>query len=221
MKAFASWSGGKDCMLAVYRKLKSEDTEVAYLVNMCDSDGEHSRSHGIKKSFIKTQAQAMNIPIVQEATDFRGYESCFKSVINELKKDGIAAGIFGDIYLMEHRTWIERVCTELEIKPIFPLWKNDTNLLLKEFIDAGFKALTVAVNTDMLDKNWLGRELDTSFYEEIIKMKDIDPCAENGEYHSFVYNGPVFSQPVRFSEGNISQKENHSFLLLNEHSFTN
>lgn len=215
MKAFASWSGGKDCMLAVYRTLQKKEYEVAYLVNMCDNDGEHSRSHGIKKSFIETQAKAMNIAIVQEAADFKGYESSFKAVISELKKDGVTAGIFGDIYLMEHRTWIERVCQELEIEPIFPLWENDTKLLLKEFIEAGFKSLTVAINTDKLDNTWLGRNMNNSFYDDITALKDIDPCAENGEYHSFVYDGPIFSEPVNFSKGEVRTDKNHLFLALN------
>ena len=214
MKVFASWSGGKDCMLAVYRLLQKEGMEIACLVNMCDIDGEYSRSHGIRKSFIQNQAAAMNIPILQEPTDIRGYETCFKSVINELKKEGITAGIFGDIYLLEHRVWIERVCNEMQIEPIFPLWENDTKTLLKEFIDTGFKALTVAVNTDKLDENWIGRELDLSFYNEITAMENIDPCAENGEYHSFVYSGPIFSHPVKFEKGKIHQKNNHVFLQL-------
>ena len=214
MKTFASWSGGKDCMLALYRTLQNSEHEVAYLVNMCDTDGEHSRSHGIKKSFIAEQAAALNIPIIQETTDFKGYETCFKSVINNLKKEGVAAGIFGDIYLMEHRTWIERVCMESGIQPIFPLWKNDTKELLKEFIDAGFRTLTVAVNTDKLNENWLGRVLDISFYNEITTMESIDPCAEDGEYHSFVFDGPIFSNPVSFSKGRVTKKNNHSFLEL-------
>ncbi len=115
---------------------------------------------------------------------------------------------------MEHRVWIERVCSELQIEPIFPLWENDTKSLLKKLIDAGFKALTVAVNSDMLDENWIGRELDLSFYNEITSMENIDPCAENGEYHSFVYNGPIFSQPVNFSKGKTHQNGKHIFLQL-------
>ena len=201
-------------MLAVYRQLQSKSNEVACLVNMCDTDGEHSRSHGIKISFIRTQAEAMNIPIVQEATDARGYETCFKSVIADLKKEGVTAGIFGDIYLMEHRTWIERVCKEMDIEPIFPLWENDTKLLLKEFIDAGFKSLTVAVNTDKLNKGWIGRDMDISFYKEITAMENVDPCAEEGEYHSFVYDGPIFSNPVTFSKGETYRRHNHVFLPL-------
>ncbi|MEA3317245.1 MAG: diphthine--ammonia ligase [Bacteroidota bacterium] len=215
MKVFASWSGGKDCMLAVYRYLQTKGNKVAYLVNMCDADGEHSRSHGIKKKFIRRQAEAMNIPIIQEATDFRNYETHFKKLINELKKDGVTAGIFGDIYLLEHRTWIERVCKELDIEAIFPLWENDTKELLKEFIDMGFKALTVAVNTDKLNKNWIGRNLDLSFFDEITTMENIDPCAENGEYHSFVYAGPIFSNPVQFTKSETYKEDNHIFLALN------
>ncbi|MFW5851715.1 MAG: diphthine--ammonia ligase [Bacteroidota bacterium] len=214
MKAFTSWSGGKDCMLALYRFLQNNEHEVAFLVNMCDSDGEHSRSHGIKKHFIAEQAAQLNIPIIQELTDFKGYEVCFKSVINELKKEGITAGVFGDIYLMEHRTWIERVCAELEIQAFFPLWENDTKVLLKEFIDVGFKALTVAVNANKLDKTWIGRDLNKSFFNDITSMDNIDPCAENGEYHSFVYSGPIFSNPVKFSKGEVYQKNHHFFLPL-------
>jgi uncharacterized protein (TIGR00290 family) len=216
MKAFASWSGGKDCMLAVYRYLQTIDHEMAYLVNMCDVDGEQSRSHGINKSFIRSQAQAMNIPIVQQATDFRGYESCFKAVITDLKKEGVTAGVFGDIYLVEHRIWIERVCKELDIDPIFPLWENDTKALLKEFVEEGFKAFTVAVNKQKLNKNWIGRELDRSFFNDITTMENIDPCAENGEYHTFVYDGPIFSNPVKYEKGQPYEKGHHIFLPLNE-----
>ncbi|GAO30720.1 hypothetical protein JCM15548_13026 [Geofilum rubicundum JCM 15548] len=116
----------------------------------------------------------MNIPIVQQATDFTGYESCFKAVIADLKKEGVTAGVFGDIYLVEHRKWIERVCKELDMDPIFPLWENDTKALLKEFIEEGFKAFTVAINTHKLDKNWIGRELDRSFFNDITTVEDID-----------------------------------------------
>ncbi|MCG8410573.1 MAG: diphthine--ammonia ligase [Bacteroidales bacterium] len=215
MKAFASWSGGKDCMLALYRFLQNDKNEVAYLVNMCDDDGKHSRSHRIKKHLIAEQASMLNIPIVQETTGTEGYETYFKFVINRLKKEGVTAGIFGDIYLIEHRKWIERVCADLDIQAIFPIWGDGTRLLLKEFIETGFKALTVAVDIKKLNSNWLGRELDLSFYNDIVSINDVDPCAENGEYHSFVYGGPIFSKPVSFSKGEVYQNDNHIFLQLN------
>ncbi|WP_088654902.1 Dph6-related ATP pyrophosphatase [Geofilum rhodophaeum] len=214
MKAFASWSGGKDCMLAVYRYLQTNDHEMACLVNMCDADGEQSRSHGIHKRFIQSQARAMNLPIVQQAVDARGYESCFKAVVNELKKEGVTVGVFGDIYLVEHRQWIERVCEDLDVAPIFPLWENDTQALLMEFVELGFKALTVAVHKNKLGEHWVGRELDLPFFKEITAIADIDPCAENGEYHSFVYDGPLFSHPVAFEKGTPYEKDYHVFLPL-------
>ncbi len=214
MKAFASWSGGKDCMLAVYRYLQTIDHEMACLVNMCDVDGEQSRSHGINKRFIRSQALAMNLPIVQPAVDARGYESCFKAVVNDLKKEGVTAGVFGDIYLVEHREWIERVCKELDIDPIFPLWGEETQALLKDFVELGFKALTVAVDKNKLNEHWIGRELDQSFFKDITAMADIDPCAEKGEYHTFVYDGPLFSHPVAFEKGKPYERGHHVFLPL-------
>ena len=122
MKAFASWSGGKDCMLAVYRLLQKNEMEISSLVHMCDACGTKSRSHGIHKNSIAQQAAAMNIPILQKPVDETGYEACFKSQVQILKKQGVTAGVFGDIYLQEHRVWIERVCADLGITAVFPLW---------------------------------------------------------------------------------------------------
>ncbi len=214
MKAFASWSGGKDCMLALYRYLQKPENSVECLVNMCDSDNEHSRSHGINKSWIQKQALSMGIPVAQPISDFGGYEKAFKEQISILKKSGVQAGIFGDIYLEEHRTWINRVCSEMEIEPVFPLWGEDTGDLLKEFIAEGFQTIVVAVNNQMLDEQWLARIINTEFYNDIINLNGIDPCAENGEYHSFVFDGPLFKKPVKFTHGEKYAKVNHLFLKL-------
>lgn len=214
MKVFASWSGGKDCMFAVYREIIKQENEVVCLVNMCEADGVYSRTHGLKRQLIANQAAAMNIPILQEFVGEEGYERSFKEAINQLKKQGVTGGIFGDIYLQEHRDWIERVCTEMAITPIFPLWKEETSNLLKEFINLGFKAFTVAINTQKLDEKWLNRELDESFYTEIIQLEDIDPCAEKGEYHTFVYDGPIFEKPVTFNKGDVYQKGKDAFIRL-------
>ena len=214
MKAFASWSGGKDCMLALYRFLKEADNFVECLVNMCDADGIHSRSHGIDKSWIRKQAGLMGIEIVQPVSDFEGYEKVFKNQISELKEKGVEAGVFGDIYLKEHRVWIERVCAEMQIEAIFPLWGEDTEDLLKEFIAEGFKTLVVAIRNDILDNSWLGRIIDNKFLSEIKKLDGIDPCAENGEYHSFVFDGPLFSKAINIVVGDKYGAGNHNFFKL-------
>lgn len=214
MKAFVSWSGGKDCMLALYRFLKNNENEVACLVNMCDAETDYSCSHGLPKSIIVSQAEKLNIPLIQGYTDSKEYENAFKKIILDLSDQGISAGVFGDIYLMEHRTWIERVCSDMNIEAIFPLWGNNTSDLLHEFIKAGFKALTVSVHSQMLSQDWLGKELDQAFFNEITSLPKIDPCAENGEYHSFVYDGPLFSTPVPFIKGAINHHDNHYFLNI-------
>lgn len=214
MKAFASWSGGKDCMLATHRHLQEAGNQIVCLVNMCDQKGDLSRSHGLKKQLIQRQANAMGIPVIQQATSHQEYEKNFKNVILKLKEQGVDYGVFGDIYLKEHRVWIERVCSEMDIEPIFPLWNNDTLDLLKEFIHTGFKAITVSVRSEKLSEQWLGRIVDERFLTDISKMENIDPCAENGEYHTFVYDGPLFKTPVNFETGMTVFRDLHHFLEL-------
>jgi len=212
MKAFSSWSGGKDCTLALHRFLKTEGNTVSYLLNMCENNSDLSLSHGISKELIKIQAHNLNIPLIQKPKG-DSYEKSLKEAIEDFKSKGITAGIFGDIYLEEHRTWIERVCSEMKIEALFPLWGFKTDILLKEFIDEGFTALTVSVRNDILTPEWLGNILDIEFYQKAL-AKGIDPCAENGEYHTFVFNGPLFKIPVLFSKGVITKRDKHYFLEL-------
>ena len=214
MKLFASWSGGKDCMLALYRILKQNHHDVTHLVNMCDIDTYQSRSHGLNSNLIKQQAESIKIELVQKGTDFKDYETNFKRVIHNLKSKGVEGGIFGDIQLQAHRDWIERVCGELEITPFFPLWKEDTQKLLNEFIETGFQANIVSVRKDKMGKEWLGRKLEQAFLNEISKM-NIDPCAENGEYHTFVHDGPIFNHAVNIQTDGTRDDDKHWFLNIN------
>ncbi len=214
MKVFVSWSGGKDCMLALHRIKKEGMHDIHCLVNMCDKTTPRSRSHGISNRLIREQAFAMGIPVIQPVSGFDDYEEVFKSAINQLKTQGVKGGVFGDIYLQVHRDWIERVCAETEIEPIFPLWKNNTTELLKEFVTGGFNAKLVAVNQQHLTKDWLGRNIDHEFVKDILGFPNLDPCAENGEYHSFVFDGPTFVTPVVIQEGTSYEAHNHWFLEL-------
>jgi diphthine-ammonia ligase len=201
-------------MLALYRILCTKSHEVKCLINMCDVDGEHSRSHGLEKQHIKYQADMLGIAIHQPQSDFKQYETHFKAAIELLKKQGVAGGVFGDIYLQPHRDWIERVCAETGIIPFFPLWGNSTTDLLNEFVGAGFKTMVVSVNSKMLDKSWLGRLIDKSFINDISKLAGIDPCAENGEYHSFVFDGSIFKTPLYIKTDGEYFKDDHWFLNL-------
>lgn len=213
LKAFTSWSGGKDSMLALYRAIQGE-VDVPYLLNMLSEDGLTSRSHGLNAGLLKAQAKAMGKTIVQRPSTWEGYEGEFKKVVMELKENRISAGVFGDIELQEHRDWIERVCREVEIEPLFPLWGADREGLLSEFVGAGFKAIVVCTQANVLGKEWLGREVDWRFLKDLRALGNVDLCGENGEYHSFVFNGPIFKGPVKFEIGGTRLEGHHWFLEI-------
>ena len=212
IKAFCCWSGGKESALSFY-KLKKSGVNILCLVNMIDSSGKRSRSHGIIPDLLRLQSDAMGIAVIQRRTSWRNYENEFRKAITDLKSKGIKAGIFGDIDLQEHRDWVERVCSELDVEPVLPLWKEKREDLLGEFIGVGFKAIVVAVQSDFLGRKWLGRKIDERFMMDIKKL-DIDICGEKGEYHTFVYDGPIFRKPVEFSTKRKILKNKHWFLDL-------
>ncbi len=215
MKAFVSWSGGKDCMYAMYRFLQNEkDNEVAALVNMCDTDGIMSRSHGLKRAWIERQARAMQTPLIQQPIENSNYEQTLKKVMARLKKEGVNAGIFGDIYLQEHRTWIERVCNDMFIQAVFPLWGIDVQNMMQQFVDDGFQSIVVSIRKDKLDTSFLGKKIDAVFIEKMKLLPDIDICGENGEYHTYVFDGPLFHTPVVFTTDKITESKTHWFITL-------
>ena len=212
MKSFISWSGGKDASLSFYRAIKDEDVEAVCLLNMVSEDGKRSRTHGISSDLLKAQAEAMVIPIFQRKTSWDGYETEFIKMLSEFEQKEIQSGVFGDIDLDEHREWVERVCGKAGIEPIFPLWQCGREDLLLDFIRSGFKAVVVAVKTDMLSSDWLGRKIDESFIADLKRISSVDLCGEAGEYHTFVYDGPIFKKSVDFSIGEKIPDNKYCFL---------
>lgn len=215
MNVFVSWSGGKDCMLALYRTLNAGNHRILGLLNMCDRDTRLSRSHGLKAELLQRQAAAMDIRLIQHETGGNAYENDFKAAIVRLKREGLEAGVFGDIYLMEHRSWIERVCAETGIEALFPLWGNPTQMLARELVNEGFKPLLVAVRNEALPASYLGRVFDSQMIRELEHIPGMDICAENGEFHSFVIDGPLFQHPVAIEPGEPYSHHNHWYLPLN------
>ena len=214
MQLFSSWSGGKDCMLALYRTQQAGEHEVKVLLNMCDANSDFSRSHGIHSNMVVKQAEALGIELLQPKTNRAEYEQNFKKTLLKLKERGISGGVFGDIYLWEHRHWIERVCGECGVEALFPLWDNPVHELAAEIISSGFKTITVSVNAKQLTENFLGRIYDSEFVEELSKIDGVDVCAALGEFHTFVFNGPNFKHPVVFEKGPVSFRDNHWFLEI-------
>ena len=203
MKVFSSWSGGKECALATYKAI-SQDHEVLYLLNFVTEDGQRSRSHGTKASVVALQAEAIGIPIIQVKTSWENYEENFKKAVRELRDKGIEGGVFGDMDLEEHREWVERVCSEVGIKAFLPLWGIKPEKLIEELLKLKFKATIVATR---LDENFLGKVLDRALVRQISKLGS-HPCGENGEYHTFVTDGPIFRKALKITRGESKKRDN-------------
>lgn len=210
--AFSSWSGGKDSCHALHRAL-AEGHEVRALFTMLHESGRFSRSHGISRELHERQAEALGMPIRFGSATWEGYEETFKAEVARLKPAGVAAGVFGDIDLEEHRDWVERVCGELAITPLLPLWREDHAALAREFVDLGFRAVIVSVRADTLPREWLGRDLDHAAIDELAEL-GVDPAGESGEYHSFVYDGPLFGRAVSFRPGAVAEADGYTWLNL-------
>lgn len=214
LKVFSSWSGGKDCSLALYRA-KKDGMDVRYLLNTVTQDGMRSCSHGMSAMVIRRQADALGIPIIQRPTTGDNYETVFVDALKKFKQEGIEGGVFGDIDFNPHREWIERVCGGAGISPYLPLWLEDQKKLMEEFIDAGFIAKVVAVKADILGKDVLGRTVDRAFLAYLAGLnRNITPCGEAGEFHTLVINGPIFQQSLEITAFEKVTRGEHHFLEI-------
>ena len=209
---FASWSGGKDSALALYRMVRQGHC-CSSLLTMLDESGETSRSHGLSPGVLRAQAEALKIPILMAATTWEGYEAQFRRSAETLKARGTLHGVFGDIDVEPHRAWVERVCRESGVTGHEPLWRESRRALVREFLAAGFKAIVVAVDTERFPPDFLGRRFDENFVEEMEAL-DLDPCGESGEFHTFVYDGPLFHREVSFKRGAPCPLDNRLSLPL-------
>jgi diphthine-ammonia ligase len=215
-RVIVSWSGGKDCCFALYRALKQGFEPVCLFTSMPGSN-HRTYGHGLKKEILYKQADLLNIPINIAIVEDPEYRPFFlKALLRHKTENNITGMVFGDLYLMEHRTWIEDVCREAGITPYFPLWMEpkDAYPSLIEFIELGFESIVLNIRKGTLDKSWLGRKIDKTFAIE--NKNKICPMGENGEFHSLVTNGPLFSAPldVEIESSVESEKDYGIFLKL-------
>ncbi len=211
-KAFASWSGGKDCCQAAYQAM-SGGIEIKYLLNTVTQDGQRSCSHGISARWIKLQSEAMGIPLVQLPTSEDSYEATFIEAITKLKREGITAGVFGDIDFEPHREWIARVCEIAGIRPVLPLWRKNQNEIARDFIKLGFHSVIVAAQADLLGEEWLGRKFDLDFLNALSNdNKNLSPCGEAGEFHTLVIDGPFFKKRMQIQKAQNIRRDIHWIL---------
>ncbi|MBT3340750.1 MAG: adenine nucleotide alpha hydrolase [Planctomycetes bacterium] len=228
MKTLLSWSGGKDSALALRALRRDANIELVGLLTTLSQEHDRISMHGVRSELLDLQSCAAGLsswrvaipaptsdcpicpiedsdcPVEQDTncpidTSGTPYDAAMGAAMKEAVSQGVEAIAFGDIFLEDLRAYREKRLAEVGLKAIFPLWGRDSTELFEEFIAAGFHAITTCVDGSKLDQSWVGRPLDAAFLADYkAQYPDLDPCGENGEFHSFVTNGPVFSRPVDY-----------------------
>jgi len=215
MSYLVSWSGGKDGCFACYEAMR-QGYQVSHLVNFIAQEHNRVRFHGTDTRLIQLQSQAIGIPLLQKETTWGRYEEEFKEAVRSLLPSGIKGMVFGDIYLQEHLDWVERVCSDIGIDAIEPLWGRKTRDIITDFIDSGFEAVIISAKSELIDREWMGRQIDKDFVS-YLSDNDIDPCGENGEYHTLVINGPIFESRIEIGQGEVAQRNSHWLLDISQY----
>jgi diphthine-ammonia ligase len=214
MKVITAWSGGKDCCFACYKAIKKGHA-VQNLLTFMSAEG-RSNFHDLPSEILDAHSKSVGIPIFKQPTTKDTYEQNFKKALLELKQQGAEGLVTGDVYeVPKHEEgWLERICKEVGLEPIKPLWLQDTRKILQEFIDQGFGATVVKVDTTRLGLEWLGREINQQFFDDIIKLDGIDPCGEGGEYHTCIIDGPIFKNRIEIVDTQRVEGEGFGFLNI-------
>lgn len=211
-KFIASFSGGKDSTLALYKAMKAG--EALGLIVMLEEEGNRSRSHGMPPELIEAQSKSIGLPIFSAATSWEDYEKHFIALLKKAKKNGAEVLITGDIDMPEHGSWYDKVTNQAGIKLGMPLWQMSHLDVVEEFIDLGFVTMIVTVNLSLgMKEDDLGKILTHDYVEEL-KARGIDPCGEGGEFHTTVIDGPIFKYPIPVRKGEILKDGEYAFLPL-------
>ena len=204
-KALFNWSSGKDAALALYKVLQDSEIEITCLLTSVSQEFQRISMHGVRTELLEQQAQSIGIPLeimqIPEMPTMEVYEDVMNKTLSKLKKEGVTHSIFGDIFLEDLRKYREEQLAKIGLEAVFPLWKIPTQDLIQEFIRLRFRTIVVCVNERFLDKSFVGREINQDFINDL--PENVDVCGENGEFHTFTFDGPIFSKPIDFEIGEI------------------
>jgi len=207
------WSGGKDSAMALYTLLQQNSVSIASLLTTVTEGYNRISMHGVRRELLHRQAASLRLPLHEVFIPTQCVNAIYEARMEEALRRYLSQGIhrvaFGDIFLEELRLYREQNLARVEMQALFPIWKRDTRDLVGEFRALGFRSIVVCVDSKVLDPSFAGRELDASFFENL--PPNVDPCGENGEFHTFVFDGPIFAHPVRFTLGEIA--EHNSFVF--------
>jgi len=212
-KVLFSWSSGKDSAFALHELEQTGNSEVIALLTTITGGYERISMHGIRVALLEQQAENMGMYLervhIPKDASIEKYETAMRETLLGYKGKGVASVGFGDLFLEDLKCYREKRLAEVGLKAVFPLWKRDTKVLSGEFLRLGFKAVITCVDSHALDGQFAGRLYDETFLADL--PAHIDPCGENGEFHSFVYEGPIFKKPVRFSKGDVVMRDNRFY----------
>lgn len=202
-KVVFCWSGGKDSALALHELRCEGRYDVVALLTTCNEKYQRVSMHGVRVALAKRQAEAIGMSFhaisLSERSSNDEYEAKMTAYLADRKNEGVTAVAFGDIFLEDLRKWRETNLAAAGMRGIFPLWKRDTNALVGEFLSLGFASVVCCVSDAYFEKSAVGRLLDREFIDRL--PPTVDPCGENGEFHTFAFDGPIFARPVRFTIG--------------------
>jgi len=200
-----TWSGGKDSALALYELLRIGGSTVASLLTTLSEDYDRISMHGVRRILLEQQAQSLGFPLetvfIPKEADNTIYESRMSEILNQYKRAGISTIVFGDIFLSDLRAYREENLSRIAMNALFPLWGMDTGELAERFIELGFAAIVTCVDGDVLDETFAGSLYNRDFLSRL--PQEVDPCGENGEFHTFVFDGPLFSRRIQFEKGEV------------------
>lgn len=212
-KVLFTWSGGKDSALALYELQRNNGYEVLALLTTLTEGYDRISMHGVRRVLLEEQAKSLNVPLeimyITQTASNGEYEAKMKKVLESYKAKGAMSVVFGDIFLEDLKEYRENNLSKIGMKAVFPIWKRDTAELARTFINLGFKAVVTCVDSNILGKEFTGREFDEDFLKEL--PSGVDPCGENGEFHSFVYDGPIFQKRVSCKKGEIVLRDNRFY----------
>jgi len=213
-KIVFNWSGGKDSALALYELLqRKNDYEIVALFTVLSEDYDRISMHGVRRQLLERQAAALSINLeklyLPTSASNQAYEELLKNTLCRYKQQGIDVVAFGDIFLEELRSYRQEKLAQVSMRAIFPLWKRDTKELAHTFINAGFKTIVTCVDTELMDRSFVSRMYDENFLRDLPAA--VDPCGENGEFHTFTYDGPIFAAPIAFETGDTILRDNRFY----------
>jgi uncharacterized protein (TIGR00290 family) len=207
------WSGGKDSAMALHALQSARDHRITALLTTVTEEYDRISMHGVRRVLLERQAASIGLPLhavlIPPQCINDTYEARMKEALREHLARGVRRVAFGDIFLEDLRVYRERNLAQLEMDALFPIWKRDTRELARDFLRMGFQAIAVCVDPRVLDPSFAGRALDESFFADL--PAGVDPCGENGEFHTFVFDGPIFQMPIRFVSGETVMRDGFCF----------